>query len=72
MLKAFYLIELCSVRYFSVSVFTKPVDSAVLENMTLKKPLAFITDGIINGFTDSQVLAGLLPFVMILLYVAFS
>ncbi len=71
MLKAFYLFVLCSVLYFVVSQFTKPAEREVLEYMTLKKPLAFITEGKISTFTDPRVLAGILAFVMILLYIIF-
>lgn len=71
MMKAFYLFVLCTVFYFSVSLFTPPASAETLEKMTMKKPLSFITDGKVSGATDPRILAGILAVVMITLYTIF-
>ncbi len=71
MMKAFYLFILCTVFYFTVSFFTPAASPEVLEKMTMKKPLSFLTDGKITGITDPRIMAGILALVMIALYYFF-
>lgn len=71
MMKAFYLFAVCTIFYFVVSAFTPSAKPAVLEEMTMKKPLSFITEGKLSGATDPRILAGILSIVMITLYTIF-
>lgn len=71
MLKAFYLFAICSMVYFITSAFTPKTDPGTLNNLTLKRPLAFLTDGRIRSISDPRVLAGILMAIMICLYIVF-
>lgn len=71
MMKAFYLFVICTIFYHVVSFFTPVAEREVLEKMTLKKPLAFLTDEKLSGVTDPRILAGILALVMITLYYIF-
>jgi len=71
MMKAFYLFTLCTVFYFIISMYTPKADAEVLDNLTLRRPLSFITEGKVNSFSDPRILAGILMLVMICLYIAF-
>ncbi|WP_068471791.1 sodium:solute symporter family transporter [Saccharicrinis aurantiacus] len=68
MMKAFYMFMICTVFYFAVSAFTPKADAEVLEKLTLKNPLSFITEGKVKSFSDPRVFAGVLVFFMIILY----
>jgi SSS family solute:Na+ symporter len=71
MLKAFYLFSICTVFYFSVSAFTPKTDPGTLNNLTLKRPLAFLTEGKVKSVSDPRILAGILMVLMICLYTLF-
>lgn len=71
MMKAFYLFVICTIFYYTVSFFTPAANNEVLEKMTLKNPMSFITEGKVTGISDPRVLAGILIVVMITLYVIF-
>lgn len=71
MLKATYLFLICTVFYYLVSFFTPKANPEVLEKMTMKNPLSFITDGKVKGITDPRILAGVLIVVMSVLYYIF-
>lgn len=71
MLKAFYLFVVCTIFYYAVSFFTPAANKEVLEKMTMKNPLSFLTEGKVTGISDPRVLAGILTVVMIILYVIF-
>ncbi len=71
MLKATYLFLICTVFYYLVSFFTPKANSEVLEKMTMKNPLSFITDGKVQGISDPRVLAGILIAIMFILYYIF-
>lgn len=71
MMKAFYLFVINAVIYFAVSMFTPKASDEVLDQMTMKRPLSFLTSGKVSGLTDPRVLAGLLAIVMITLYYIF-
>ncbi len=71
MMKAFFLFVICSVFYFVVSFFTPRASDEVLQTLTLRKPLSFITDGKVESLTDPRLFAGLLLVVMIVLYIIF-
>ena len=71
MMKAFYLFVLCTIFYFSVSFVTPAASPEVLQKMTMKKPLSFLTDGKVSGATDPRIMAGILAIIMITLYTIF-
>ncbi len=71
MMKATYLFLICTVFYYLVSFFTPKANAKVLEKMTMKNPLSFITDGKVQGISDPRVLAGILIVVMSVLYYIF-
>jgi SSS family solute:Na+ symporter len=71
MMKAFFLFVICTIFYHVVSIFTPAARQEDLEQMTLKKPLSFITEGKISGISDPRILAGILAFVMFTLYYIF-
>lgn len=71
MMKAFLLFMICTLFYYLVSFFTPKADQEVLESMTLKKPMAFLTEGKLSGVTDPRILAGFLAITMITLYYIF-
>ena len=54
-----------------VSFFTPRASDEVLQTLTLRKPLSFITDGKVESLTDPRLFAGLLLAVMIVLYIIF-
>ena len=71
MVKAFILFMICTLFYYIVSFLTPKADEKVLKEMTMKKPLAFITEGKYAGISDPRILAGILTIVMISLYIIF-
>ena len=71
MMKAFLLFMICTVFYFAVSFLTPKAEASVLREMTLSKPLAFLTEEKITKFTDPRILAAILALVMIILYYIF-
>ena len=56
---------------FVVSFFTPRASDEVLQSLTLRKPLSFITDGKIESRKDPRLFAGFLLIVMIVLYIIF-
>lgn len=71
MMKAFLLFVANAVFYFAVSMFTPAASDDMLDKMTMRKPLSFLTEGSVKGVSDPRVLAGLLAVVMITLYYLF-
>ncbi len=71
MMKAFLLFMICTAFYFIVSLFTPKADEKTLREMTLKRPLSFLTEGKISGVTDPRILATFLAIVMFTLYYLF-
>lgn len=71
MLKATILFLICTVFYYIVSFFTPAAKQEVLDHITMKKPLAFLTDGKITGVSDPRILSGILISVMLFLYYIF-
>jgi len=55
-----------------VSLFTPKPLPHQLDNLTLDRPMAFITKGKVSGIGDPRVLAGLLVLVMAVLYYVFK
>ena len=71
MLKATILFFICTVFYYVVSFFTPAAKPEALEQMTMKKPMAFLTDEKITGISDPRILSGILAIVLIILYYIF-
>ncbi len=71
MMKAFYLFVLCTVFYYLVSFFTPAASQKVLDKMTMKKPLSFITEEKLSGATDPRILSAILVVLMSILYYIF-
>ncbi len=71
MLKATILFSICTIFYYVVSFFTPAAKPETLEQMTMKKPMAFLTDEKITGISDPRILAGILAIVLIILYYIF-
>ncbi|MBI9057567.1 MAG: sodium/solute symporter [Labilibaculum sp.] len=71
MLKAFYMFALCTVFYFTISTFTPKADQSTLNNLTLRKPLSFLTEGKVKSAADPRMFAAYLLVIMIILYTIF-
>ncbi|MDC1105872.1 sodium/solute symporter [Prolixibacteraceae bacterium] len=72
MLKAFYMFAICTVFYFVTSAVTPKAEESVLDELTLRKPLSFITDTKLTSITDPRLMALLLVGIMFVLYVIFN
>ncbi len=71
MLKAFYMFAICTIFYFAVSAFTPKADKQVIDELTLRNPLAFLTEDKITSWSDTRIMALLLMIVLTILYVIF-
>ncbi|TKG89574.1 sodium:glucose symporter [Puteibacter caeruleilacunae] len=71
MLKCTILFLICTVFYFVVSIFTPRTSAEVLNEMTMDKPLSFLTDGKVTGITDPRILSAILVLLMTSLYYIF-
>jgi len=72
MMQCWWLFVIISVIYFTVSLLTPRPSPEQINDFTLSKPLAFITEGKVTGITDPRILSGILVVVMIILYLIFS
>ena len=72
MLQSWWLFVICCVVFVVVSLFTPKPLPHQLDNLTLDRPMAFITKGKVSGIGDPRVLAGLLVLVMAVLYYVFK
>lgn len=71
MLKATILFALCTVCYYGISFFTAPAKQEVLDELTMEKPLSFLTKEKVAGITDPRILSAILVVVMCILYYIF-
>jgi SSS family solute:Na+ symporter len=72
MMQGWWLFVILSVIYFAVSYMTPRPDPEQVRELTLDKPLSFITRGKITGISDPRILSLILIVIMIILYIIFS
>lgn len=71
MMQAWWLFVICTGIYFLVSSFTKRSSPDVIEKYTWKNPLAVITEGKLEGWSDPRIITLLLISVLVVLYFIF-
>lgn len=71
MMQAWWLFVICTGIYFLVSSFTKRSSPDVIEKYTWKNPLAVITEGKLQGWSDPRIITLLLISVLVVLYFIF-
>ena len=71
MMQAWWLFVICTVIYFAVS-YTSPVPPAeVIGNYTWESPISVISKGRFTGIKDPRLWAGMLIFILVILYLIF-
>jgi SSS family solute:Na+ symporter len=71
MMQAWWLFCICTVIYFTISMFTPKPDAQAIEECVWKNPTAVIT-GKFKGISDIRLWAGLLLFTLIISYFIFK
>jgi SSS family solute:Na+ symporter len=72
MMQCWWLFVIISVIYYAVSLLTPKPSPEQIDDFTLSKPFAFITEGKVTGISDPRILSAILVVVMVILYTIFS
>jgi len=71
MMQAWWMFCLCSVIFVTVSLLTPKPDIEKIRGVTWSSPLAVLTQGKIQGWSDPRLLSGGLLAMLVVLYYIF-